>query len=57
MCRIFALLQILIRRVVRLPLNNKTMNPRVPPRLWRGSRTMPGSPRSETPIVDRLEGL
>jgi hypothetical protein len=33
------------------------MNPSVSPRLWRGSRTMPSSPRSETPIVDRLECL
>ena len=33
------------------------MHSRVPPRLWRSSRTMPGSPRSETPVVDRLEGL
>ena len=52
MCRIFALPQIGISRVVRLPLNDETMHPRVPPRLWRGSRTMPGSPRSETPIID-----
>jgi len=28
------------------------MYPRVPPRLWRSARTMPGSPRSETPIID-----
>src|SRR6056300_1976746 len=33
------------------------MNSRVPPRLWRGSRTMLGSPRSESPIVHRLEGF
>src|SRR6056300_50507 len=33
------------------------MNPRVPPRLWRGSRTMPGSPRGESPIVDGLHSL
>jgi len=31
------------------------MHSRVSPRLWRGSRTMPGSPRGETPIVDRFE--
>ena len=49
--------QIRIRRVVRLPLSGKTMHPRVPPRLWRSSRSMPGSPRSESPIVDCLEGL
>jgi hypothetical protein len=46
------LTQISIRRVVRLPLNDETMHPCVPPRLWRSSRTMPGSPRSETPIID-----
>jgi hypothetical protein len=49
--------QILIRRVVRLPLSDEAVYPSIPPRLWRGSRTMPGSPRGETPIVDRLEGL
>ena len=57
MCRIFALPQILIRRVIRLSLNDETMHPRVPPRLWRSYRTMPGSPRGETSVVDRLEGL
>jgi hypothetical protein len=46
--------QILIRSVVRLPLRDETMHPRVPPRLWRSSRTMPGSPRSETSIVHRF---
>jgi hypothetical protein len=49
--------QICIRSVIRLALSGKTMHPRVPPRLWRSSRTMPGSPRSETPIVDCLESL
>src|SRR5210317_224881 len=49
--------QILVSRVVRLPLRDEAVHPRVAPRLWRGSRTMPGSPRGETPIVDRLEGL
>ena len=43
--------------VVRLPLSGETMNPRIPPRLWRGSWTMPCSPRSESPIVDGLHGL
>src|SRR6056300_312868 len=33
------------------------MHSRVSPRLWRSSRTMPSSPRGETPIVHRLEGL
>ena len=49
--------QILICSVIRLTLRDETMYPRVPPRLWRSSRTMPGSPRSETPIVDCLESL
>jgi len=46
--------QILIRRVVGLPLSGETMDPSIPPRLWRGSRTMPGSPRSESPVVHSL---
>ena len=49
--------QISISRVIRLPLHDEAVHPRVSPRLWRGSRTMPGSPRGETPIIDRLEGL
>ena len=49
--------KVFVSRVVRLPLSDETMNPSIPPRLWRGSRTMPGSPRGETPIVHRLEGL
>src|SRR6056300_76434 len=49
--------QILISRVIRLPLRDEAVHSRVPPRLWRGSRTMPGSPRSESPIVHGLEGL
>src|SRR6056300_236349 len=49
--------QILIRRIVGLPLRDEAVYPSIPPRLWRGSRTMPGSPRSESPIVHRLEGL
>src|SRR5210317_2553895 len=49
--------QILVSRVVRLPLRDEAVYPRVPPRLWRGSRTMPGSPRGESPIVDGLHSL
>jgi len=30
------------------------MDPSIPPRLWRGSRTMPGSPRSESPVEHSL---
>ena len=49
--------QILISRIVRLPLSGEAVHPRVPPRLWRSSRSMPGSPRSESPIVDGLHSL
>ena len=46
--------QILISRVIRLPLNYKTMHSRIPPRLWRSARSVSGSPRGETSIIDRL---
>jgi hypothetical protein len=49
--------QILIRRVIRLPLRDEAVNPRVSPRLWRSTWAVSCPPRSESPIVHGLEGL
>ena len=49
--------KVFVSRVIRLPLHDEAVYPRIPPRLWRGSRTMPGSPRGESPVVHSLESL
>jgi len=49
--------QITIRRIICLPLSGETMNPSICPCLGRCSWSVPGSPCSESPIVDGLHGF